>query len=337
MPGKPKVLVSRRVPREALELLEPHFDLDHYNKPTAIPRRVLLQRIKDKEGLLCILTEKVDGELLKAAPRLKAVSTYSVGFDHIDVKACSGRGVVVTNTPGVLTETTADFTWSLLMAAARRVCEGDRLMRRGLYKGWDPLMLLGSDVHGKALGILGLGRIGQAVARRARGFGMRLLYHDSRRVSAEVEKELGVEYCALEDLLRRSDFVSIHTVLDSSTRHMINDKTLSLMKPTAYIVNAARGPIIDEKALVRALKSRRIAGAGLDVYEWEPKTAPGLARLDNVVLAPHLASASLETRTKMGIMAAEGLVDSLTRRRRPAYLVNPEVYTVPGGAHERAG
>lgn len=331
MAAKPKILITRRIPQKALGLLQPHFDIDHYDKPTAIPRRLLFRKIKDKEGLLCILTEKVDRELLTSAPRLKAVSTYSVGFDHIDVSACTERGVAVTNTPGVLTETTADFTWALLMAAARRVCEGDRIMRRGLYKCWDPLMLLGGDVHGKTLGIIGLGRIGQAVARRARGFGMRLLYNDSRRIDSMAEEELGAEFVALEDLLKRSDFVTLHTVLDAGTRHLINDKTLALMKPSAYLINAARGPIVDEKALVRALRSRRIAGAGLDVYEWEPKTAPGLARLDNVVLAPHLASASLETRTKMGVMAAEGLVDALGRRRRPAYAVNPEIFAMSGG------
>lgn len=322
---RPSLLITRRIPQEALALLEPHFNITHYNKPTAIPRKLLLKSIMDKDGLLCLLTDKVNPELLARAPRLKAVSTYSVGFDHIDIKACTERGVAVTNTPGVLTETTADFTWTLLLAAARRVVEGDKMMRAGKYKGWDPLMLLGTDVYGKTLGIVGFGRIGQAVARRARGFGMKIVYYDTQRLFPEVEKQFEAGYVELPELLRQSDFVTLHTVLDAGTFHLIDDKAFALMKKSAYLINAARGPIVDEKALVRALKSGRIRGAGLDVYELEPKTAPGLSKLPNVVLAPHLASASLETRTKMGIMAAEGVLDVLVHRRKPAYCANPEV------------
>ena len=319
--AKPKILVTRRVPRECLELLTPHFAIEHFDKGVAMPRPALLKAVKDKEGLLCLLTDKVNDELLKKAPKLKAVSTYSVGYDHIDVPACAARGVAVTNTPGVLTESTADFTWALLMAAARRVVEGDYDMRGGKYKGWDPLMLLGTDVFGKTLGVVGFGRIGQAVAKRAKGFDMRVLYYDTRRAPAEAEQALNAEFVPLEQLLRESDFVSLHTVLDATTRHLIGERAFALMKPSAYLINAARGPIVDENALVKALKTNRIRGAALDVYENEPKMAPGLAKCMNAVLAPHLASASLETRTKMGVMAATGLVDSLIRKIRSEYAV----------------
>jgi len=320
--GKPKVLVTRRVPQECLDILAPHFEIEHHDKGTAIPRPALLKKVADKEGLLCLLTDKVDEELLARARKLKAVSTFSVGYDHIDLRACAARGIPVTNTPGVLTDSTADFTWALLMAAARRVVEGDDDMRRGRYKGWDPLMLLGTDVHGKTLGIVGFGRIGQAVAQRACGFSMRIIYHDTRRASPQAEAAHGAAFVPLDDLLREADFVTIHTVLDESTRHLIGARAFGLMKPSAYLINAARGPIVDEKALVQALKSKRIRGAALDVYEWEPKMAPGLASCRSAVLAPHLASATLETRTKMGIMSAEGLVDSLARGARSPYLVS---------------
>ena len=320
--SKPKILVTRRVPQECLDLLKPHFELEHYNKGTAIPRKQLLKSVKDKDGLLCLLTDKIDPELLAAGPKLKAVSTFSVGYDHVDVPACKARGVAVTNTPGVLTESTADFTWALLMAAARRVVEGDAYMRGGKYKGWDPLMLLGTDVSGKTLGVIGFGRIGQAVAKRAGGFSMRVLYYDTRRAPAEAEAALNAEFVPLDELLRESDYVSVHTVLDAGTRHLLDDRAFGLMKKSAYLINAARGPIVDEKALVRALKSDKIRGAGLDVYEWEPKMAPGLASCKNAVLAPHLASATLETRVKMGQMAAEGLVDGLVRKTRSPYRVD---------------
>ncbi|MDE1977448.1 MAG: D-glycerate dehydrogenase [Elusimicrobia bacterium] len=319
---RPKVLVTRRIPEEALRLLSSHFEVDYRGKDTAIPRPEFLRKIKDKEGLLCVLTEKVDQQLLDAAPKLKIVSTYSVGFDHIDVPACTRKGVLATNTPGVLTETTADFTWALLLAAARRVVEGDTYMRAGRYKGWDPLMILGSDVHGKTLGVVGFGRIGQAVARRAKGFSMNVLYYDLQRVFPAVETELGARFAELDDLLRQSDFVSLHAALDAGTRRLIDAKALAKMKPSAYLINAARGPMVDEAALVKALKAGRLRGAALDVYEREPKMAAGLAKLPNAVLAPHLASASLETRLKMGMMAAQALVDALALGKLPEHPVN---------------
>jgi glyoxylate reductase len=320
--AKPKVLVTRQVPASCLDLLKPHFDVEHHDKDKAIPRAKLLKSVADKEGLLCVLTDKVDPELLAKAPKLKHVSTFSVGYDHIDVPACKARGVSVTNTPGVLTESTADFTWALLMSAARRVVEGDAYMRGGKYEGWDPLMILGTDVFGKTLGVVGFGRIGQAVAKRATGFSMKILYYDARRATPEQEKAVGAEFVPLDDLLRRSDFVTLHTVLDASTKHLIGERALDLMKDSAYLINAARGPIVDEKALVKALKAGRIRGAGLDVYENEPKMAPGLASCRNAVIAPHLASASLETRTKMGEMAAQGLIDGLVKNVRSPFRVD---------------
>ena len=323
--AKPKILIARAIPDEAMKRLTPHFDIEHYDKHTAIPRPLLLKKVKDKDGLLCILTDKVNHELLDAAPKLKAVATYSVGFDHIDIKACTERGVVVTNTPGVLTESTADFTWALLMSIARRVVEGDKFMRAGKYKGWDPMMLLGTDVHGKTLGVVGFGRIGQAVARRAQGFGMKVLYFDRQRLFPEVEKEFGATYCEFDELLRQSDFVTLHTVLDDTTFHLIDDRAFALMKRSAYLINAARGPIVDEKALVKALKADRIRGAALDVYELEPKMASGLRSCQNAVVVPHLASASLETRLKMGVMAAEGLLDALVRKKSPEHAVNKQL------------
>ena len=307
-----------------MALLKRHFRLDLYAHSTAIPRRLLLSRVRSADGLLCLLTERVDAELLAAAPRLKMVATFSVGLDHVDLAACTARGVPVTHTPGVLTETCADFTWALLLAAARRVVEGDRLMRSGGYAGWDPLMLLGTDVHGKTLGLIGFGRIGQAVARRALGFGMKIVYHDLYRPGRAVEKELKARHAGFRELLKVSDFVSVHTDLGPGTRHLIGRREFGLMKPSAVLINAARGPIVDEAALVAALRSGRIGGAGLDVYEREPKMAPGLAALPNAVLAPHLASASLETRSEMGRLAAQSLVDFLALGRRPLHLANPK-------------
>ena len=320
----PKILITRRLPEKAFELLKPHCEIDYYDRETTIPRRELLKRVAGKEGLLCLLTEQVDPELLSRAPGLKAVSTVSVGFDHVDLGACSERGIVVTHTPGVLTETTADFAWALLPSCARRVVEGDRFLRAGRYKAWGLTMLLGSDVHGKTLGIVGFGRIGRAVARRAKGFGMNILYYDHRRLDAVVERESGASFASFPDLLRRSDFVTLHAALEAGGAHLIGEKELSIMKPGSFLINTARGPLVDEKALVRALQSGRLGGAGLDVYEKEPRLAPGLSKLPNAVLAPHIASASVETRTKMAVLAAEGLLDVLVYHRRPAHVANPQ-------------
>ena len=329
--AKPRVLVTRNIPAESLALLTPHFEVDYRDKSTPIGRRELLRRSRGAQALLCLLTERINGELLDAAPTVKIVATFSVGLDHVVVGDATRRGVLVTHTPGVLTETCADFTWALLLAAARRVVEGDRMMRARKYKGWDPLMLLGTDVHGKTLGVVGFGRIGQAVARRAAGFDMRVLYSDLKRSPEAVETDLHASYVDIDTLLRESDFVCLHAVLDQTTYHLMDERRLRLMKRSAYLINGARGPIVDEKALVKALRSGWIRGAALDVYENEPRTAPGLSSCANAVLVPHLASATCETRGAMGALAAGSIVEYLIHRRVPANAVNPQVAAAIAG------
>lgn len=322
--ARPRVFVSRVIPQPGIELLRRECDVEVNEQDKPLSKKELIARLQGREGLVCLLTDHVDDEVL-SVPGLKAVSNVAVGYDNIDAAAATRRGVLVTNTPGVLTETTADFAWTLMLCAARRVVEGDRMTRAGKYRGWGIMMLLGQDVHNKTLGLVGLGRIGQAVAQRAKGFGMRVLYSDVRQAPAEVEQALGARYVLLADLLKESDFVSVHTPLTEKTRHLIGEKEFALMKPTAVLVNTSRGPVVDEKALVAALRSRRIAAAGLDVYENEPELAPGLAGLDNAVLAPHIASASVETRTRMATMAAENMSAAL-HGRRPPNLVNPQAW-----------
>lgn len=321
---KKRVLVTRKLPDEAMRLLNEHCEVELNPEDRVMTEDEIIQGLKDKEGLLCLLTDTINARIMDSAKSLKVISNYAVGFNNIDVKAATERRILVTNTPGVLTETTADLTWTLLMATARRVVEADRFMRGGKYKGWGPMLFLGGDIYGKTLGLIGMGRIGSAVAQRAAGFDMRVLYHDINRLSEDEEKSLNIEYAGIDEILSNADFVSLHVPLVPSTRHLIGARELSLMKPTSYLINTSRGPVVDEKALVEALRSREIAGAGLDVYENEPKMAPGLAELDNVVLLPHIASASVATRTKMGTMAVENLVAGLAGRL-PQNCVNPEV------------
>ena len=297
------VFISNVLPQESRALIPPDFVVDYNASDTPLPKVELTRRLKGKDALICHIISTVDEEVLAGAPGLKAVCNVAVGFNNIDVEACKRRGVVVTNTPDVLTETTADFAWALLMAAARRVVEADRFARSGQWTRWQWDLLWGNDVYGKTLGVIGFGRIGRAVARRALGFNMRVLYHDTLRADAAAERELKATYMERDALLRESDFVSLHTLLIPQTRHLINETTLRLMKKTAILVNAARGPIVDEAALVRALTEGWIAGAGLDVFEEEPKIHPGLLGLTNVTLAPHIASASLDTRLAMATLA----------------------------------
>jgi glyoxylate reductase len=265
-----------------------------------------------------------DERLLAQCPDLRIVSNVAVGYNNIDVKAATRRGVMVTNTPGVLDDTTADFTWCLMLATARRLVEGDKFFRTGKWKGWGLMQYLGYDVHHKTLGIFGLGRIGKAVARRAKGFDMRVIYYDTARVDESTERDLGVMYVDKRTLLRESDFVTLHVPLLPETHHFISHAELALMKKTAILVNASRGPVVDEKALVKALKDGKIAGAGLDVYEKEPKCERALVGMKNVVLAPHTASASYETRAKMAMIAVQNCIAGLTGQR-PPNLLNPEV------------
>ena len=320
------VLVTRRLPREALDRIAAWCDMTLYDGEGAMPRDQLLTEVAGKAGAITLLTDRVDEEFLGAAgSELKIVANYAVGFDNIDVEACTRHGVLACNTPEVLTETTADTAFALMMAAARRIAEGDRFIRSGTPWIWGPLMMLGQDVHHATLGIVGFGRIGQALARRARGFAMQVLYHDMYRPPAEVEQELGAEYRELEDLLRESDFVSLHTNLTPQTRHLINADRLAMMKPTAVLVNTSRGPVIDEQALARALRQGQIFAAGLDVFEREPDVHPGLLACDNAVLLPHLGSATVKTRLAMANLAVDNLLAALEARRPPA-LLNPQAW-----------
>ncbi|HKV24314.1 MAG TPA: D-glycerate dehydrogenase [Candidatus Acidoferrum sp.] len=321
--ARPKVLATRPLFPAAQEILNASCEVDYWTKPERISKEELFRRVKDKEALVCLLTEKVDEDLLSAAPKLRIASNVAVGFDNIDVAACTKRGVVATNTPGVLDETTADFAWTMLMTVARRLPEGEALARSGAWKGWDLDQLVGTDVWGKTLGIVGFGRIGKAMARRAQGFQMKVVYADAVRAPEAVEKELKATYRGMTDLLAEADFVSVHVPLLPETRGLFDAARLAKMKKTAFLINTSRGPVVDEAALVHALETGKIAGAALDVFESEPFLHPGLKRA-NVVLTPHIASASVETRTKMACMAAENVV-ALFKGQRPANMLNPEV------------
>ena len=323
--SEPKIVVTRRIPEPAVEILREAGDV--WVSPDDRPLEVseLHDAISGADVVVTLLHDKVDDAFLDAAgARLRAVCNVAVGFDNIDVPAATKRGVLVTNTPAVLTEATADLAMTLILAVTRRIGEGERLFRSREPWSWHMFMLLGTGLQGKTLGVVGMGAIGQSLARRAKAFGMDIVYSDARQAPAEVEQELGARRVELDELLRTADVVSIHAPLMDETRHLINADTLGLMKESAYLVNSARGPIIDEAALVDALKAGKIAGAGLDVYENEPETHPGLVELDNVVLLPHLGSATIETRTAMGVLAAENAVLAL-RGERPKTPVNPEV------------
>jgi len=320
---KPKVFATHELFEPARQILNATCDVEYWGQSDRPPREEVLRRVKDKEGLICLLTEKINEELLRSASKLRIVANVAVGFDNIELPACTKRGVVATNTPGVLDETTADFAWTLMMAVARRLGEGEALARSGNWKNWNLDQLVGADVWGKTLGIVGFGRIGRAMARRAAGFRMKVIYNDAQRPPESVEKELNAEYREFDALLAESDFVSIHVPLLSETRGLFDAPKFFRMKPTAFLINTARGPVVDEAALVHALEAKKIAGAALDVYENEPFIHPGLKR-PNVVLAPHIASASLETRSKMASMAAENIV-ALFKGQRPPNMLNPEV------------
>ncbi|HHT28040.1 MAG TPA: D-glycerate dehydrogenase [Firmicutes bacterium] len=321
--AKPKVYVTRLIPDEGMKLLYEKCDVTVNPYDRVATREELLENVKGKDALLSLLTDTIDAEVFEANPNLKVVANYAVGYNNINLKDAEKYGIPVTNTPGVLTETTADFAWTLLMATARRIVEADKFNRSGQFKGWGPLLLLGQDVHHKTIGIIGFGRIGQAVAQRARGFDMNVLYYDMNKMP-DVAAKYDAQYRELDDLIRESDFITLHVDLNESTRHLISDREFGMMKENAYLINTSRGPVVDEKALVRALKEGRIAGAGLDVYEDEPLMAPGLAECENAVLAPHTASATRETRGAMARIAAENVLAAL-EGKRPPNIVNPEV------------
>jgi len=322
---KPRILVTRATFGEVIEELRERFEVeDNQKDDIAWSRDELARRLADKEGVLSTGSDRIDAALLDAAPRLRAVCNNAVGYNNIDLAACSERGILATNTPAVLDDTTADTTWALLMAAARRITEAERWLRAGSWKeGWKHDRLLGQDIHHATLGIVGMGRIGQAIARRAKGFSMRVLYHNRSRCPKSVEKALGARYVSLERLLKESDFVSLNLPYSPEAHHLIGADGLRLMKPTAVIVNAARGGIIDDAALIQALRERRIAAAGLDVFEGEPRFNPGFLELDNVALVPHIGSATRATRMAMVRLAARNLATALAGRR-PPNLLNAE-------------
>lgn len=321
---KPKALVTRQIFPEALELVSKHCQVESNQRDIPFSPPQLLKKLRGKDGLICLLTDIINDKVLAKNPQLKIVSNVAVGYNNIDVTAATKRGVMVTNTPGVLDDTTADFTWCLILATARKLVEADTYFRSGKWKYWGVMQFLGHDVHHKTLGICGLGRIGRGVAKRARGFDMRILYTDIQPANPTVEQELRATFVDKKTLLKESDIVTLHVPLFPETTHYISAAEIKLMKKTAILINAARGPVVDEKALVKALREGWIAAAGLDVYEKEPKPAPGLTKLKNVIVAPHIASASLDTRLKMSMMAAENCVAGLTGNR-PPNLVNPEV------------
>jgi glyoxylate reductase len=322
---RPEVFVSRIIPEEGLAAIRAACKMDLWEDELPPPRDELLRRVAGCDGVLTLLTDRVDDEFLDAAgKKLRVVSNYAVGFDNIDVGACARRGIPVGNTPGVLTDTTADLAWALLMAAARRLPEGDRYVRDGKWKTWGPLLLLGPDVHGATIGIVGFGRIGQAVARRAQGFGMKILYHDVQELPRDVTEPLGAMFLPLEELLARSDFVSLHVNLSDVTRHLINAETLSWMKPTAVLVNTSRGPVVDQRALADALRDGVIWAAALDVTDPEPILLDDpLVGLDNCLIVPHIASASRATRGKMAAMAAANLLAGVRGEPLPTEVPAP--------------
>jgi glyoxylate reductase len=322
---KPRIYVTRRLPEPALQALLQVCEVEIWDEDSPPPYELIMEKVADKEGLFCLLTDRIDGPLMDAGPRLKVISQCAVGFDNIDLAAATERGIPVGNTPGVLTDATADFAFTLLMAAARRVGEAIDYVRAGHWKTWGLTLLLGQSVYGAMLGIVGMGRIGQAVAQRASGFDMKVLYYDAFR-QHEAEQRLGVEFCPLEELLRRSDYVSLHVSLTEETKGLIDSQALALMKPTAILINTARGPIVDPDALYVALKEGQIAYAALDVTDPEPLPADHrLLELPNLIVAPHIASATVPSRNLMSMRAVENLLAGLRGEALP-YCANPEVY-----------
>ena len=324
--SQPQVFITRQIPQVGLDALLPHVQMEVWPEQQPPPYSVLLEKAKQIDGLLCLLTDSIDAEVIAAGKSLKVISQMAVGYDNINVAAATSRGIPVGNTPGVLTEATADLTWALLMAAARRLPEAENYVKQGQWQTWQPTLLLGADLVGKTLGIVGLGRIGAAVARRARGWNMRIIYTSQKRHQLEEEKTLGVEYVSLEQLLAEADFVTLHTALTDKTYHLIDQPQLELMKSSAILINSARGSIINPEALYQALKQGKIRAAAIDVTEPEPLPVNSpLLTLPNLIVTPHIGSASEQTRSQMALMAAQNLLAGLRGQVLP-HCVNPEVY-----------
>lgn len=310
-----KVFVTYDIPDKGVKMLIEHgCEVDVYKGEEFLPKEEMIKRAADADALITQLRDPIDREFIYSLKRAKIIANYAVGYNNIDVDAAKERGIYVTNTPGVLTEATADIAFALVLAVARRIVEADRFVREGKFVGWKPKLFLGYDLFGKTLGIVGMGRIGQAVARRALGFGMNIVYHNRRRLPEDIERQYHAKYLPLEELMKVSDFITIHTPLTKETYHLIDKEKISLMKPTAILINTARGPVVDEQALYEALKEGRIAGAGFDVYENEPELTPGLEKLDNVVLLPHIGSATYETRERMSEIVALNIIDVMEGR-----------------------
>ena len=320
--SRPQILITKRVFPEAIALLEPHAELDYVATDEGLTADELVTRARGKQVILSQITDRLSREVIAQLTDVKLIAQIAVGYDNIDVADARAAGILVTNTPGVLTDTTADLAFALMLAAARRIAEGHEFIHQGKWKRWTIDLMIGHDIHHRTLGLLGMGRIGQAVARRGLGFSMRVLYHNRTRLSPELERELNAEYVTQDRLLAESDFISVHVPLSDKTRHLIGERELRMMKKEAIFVNTARGPIVDEVALARALREKWITGAGIDVFEREPEVHPDLLACENAVLAPHVGSASVATRTKMTMMAAENAIAVLTGRQ-PPNLVNP--------------
>lgn len=319
-----KVFVTRKIPEPGLKLLEKHHEIEVNPHDRVLTKNEIIKGVKGKDGLLCLLTDIIDEKIICSEPRLKMIANYAVGYNNIDVTAASKKGIFVSNTPDVLTDTTAEMAWALVFAVTRRIVEGDRFTRNGRFKGWAPMLFLGQDITNKTLGVIGAGRIGTAFALKSSGFGMDVLYV-SKRKNEVLEKTLNAEKVGLEECLKRSDVISLHVPLTDSTHHLIGEKEFNMMKPTAVFINTSRGPVVDENAMIKALENKWIFGAGLDVYECEPDIPRSLIKLDNVVLQPHIASATIDTRTNMAIMAAENMIAGL-KGDVPPNCINPEVF-----------
>lgn len=322
---KQKVFISGMIPSVAYDMLSKKFDVTMHNDLRLLTKKEIIDGVKNSDALLSLLSDNIDADIIQAAPNLKIIANYGAGFNNIDMKAASARKIPVTNTPAVSTDATAELTLGLILAIARRIVEGDYVTRSGNFTGWAPLYYLGTEVSGKTLGVIGMGNIGRAVAKRARGFDMKIIYYDKFRQSPEVEKELGLEFLPQEEVIKNADFLTLHTNYSPELHHMIGEKELAMMKPSAYLVSAARGPMVNEKALLKALQDKTIKGAALDVYEFEPAITPGLEKLDNVVLCPHLGNATVETRDAMAQIAAQNIISVLSGGK-PQTCVNQDIY-----------
>ena len=321
-----KIFVTRKIPDKGLDLLKKHHEIKVNPNDRVLTKKEIIKGLKGKDGLLCLLTDKIDKEVIESEPKLKMIANYAVGYNNIDINAATKNKIPVSNTPGVLTDTTAEMAWALLFSVSRRIVEGDKFTRAGKFKGWAPMLMLGQDITNKTLGVVGTGRIGAAFAMKSKGFNMKILYYDKKR-NEKLENNLNAKKVELEKLLRESDFISLHVPLIESTYHMIGEKELKKMKESAIIINTSRGRVLDEKALVKALKNKWIFGAGLDVYEHEPKISEELKKLDNLILQPHSASATIDTRTKMAVVAAENMIKGL-KGEIPPNCVNKKVFGI---------